>query len=389
MSFAAVAMVHHLTAKSLRYSLSVVKIRPIAFGKTSPSGKRRGSVRGVEYMSSRLITYCSGGLANRIRPLISHIALANALGREHVFVWIADRTCDAKPSDLFSHPGTHNITETQVKQIKGGEVFARDSSIEGVKELHPDLAKTLVNQNRVLPLSYDKIKKSTASDVLVLDNQPYETQASRYLQELRNLNLITQHDDSLAEVITGGLGLHIRLTDFRQVEKVSKQFLVRAISNGINTSEARRYRIRERPVYCATDEEEGVKIAKKCFDQVLSGDEKIYVSEFKADQGWKRNCYRGPDAMQAAVRDLYWLAQCSMRMGLPKSTFFQLAREISAAHKHSKRILLAEFTNYNSVSDLISQLNADCNRADDIFLMGPQERLIPRLRRKLSRVFAN
>ena len=285
-------------------------------------------------VEERLICYCSGGLANRVRPLAAYRALAAQLGRRFSIVWKPDRTCGARFEDLFedTSPEFERLTDEEALALPGGEFFSRRDSFEIAAKLNPDLFPALSSAHRIRDLSLRSLSRTAAGTAIVLDNGPCKISPDRYLQSLAALSLSGQcRAGPTASPVY--VGFHIRLTDFRDVFGLSEEGYRALIAQAAVALDRLDGTWRDRIVYVASDEAVAASLVESVIGRpVLTQSQSVHVSKRDTTVAlWRANTERSAAALFTASRDLAALAGAKLRVGFPGSTFFSLAREMAAA----------------------------------------------------------
>lgn len=165
-------------------------------------------------MSKKIITYCAGGLANRIRPLVSHIAMAKEMNREHYYIWKRNRVIDIEAESVFSHPDTKRLACLSSKELKDTSLFAKERSLSNELSNGSEIINELVSEGCAHELDYEDIRACDKDTIIILDNEPSPGVRCRYLEELQKISFKASCS-CVDKVIPGSIGLHLRLTDFR------------------------------------------------------------------------------------------------------------------------------------------------------------------------------
>jgi len=277
----------------------------------------------------RIISYASGGLANRIRPLLALDAICRVRGWSHAVFWQPDFNCRAGFTDLFSAPYLTEVSEEELLRLEGLPLFGNPESIQNEIQFHPHRFGQVVARNKVLPLAFDEVRAGAFDDAIVFANQPPRDlggdDLAAYLQGLRAL----QPQRRPRTEADGHVGLHIRVTDFRVRHRSYERLLsqtLEALSDTIKGQSA------NRTIRLATDEPVGVEIVRAALRAFqIRPQPSSYPRIGDAGTDWALNTERSFENIRDAVEDLYMLARAEIRIGMVQSTFFRLAQEMAVA----------------------------------------------------------
>lgn len=262
------------------------------------------------------------------------------------------------------------LCHDEVLAIRSAAVFTLESSLSGIIRLNPCFSEHLMSNNAIIPLSYREVAKSTVSDIVIVDNSPDQSEGFNYLRELKTLELKVP-EGHLQQLPPGCIGLHIRLTDFRHAAGMTEQNYASMIKMALKNSELMAINTEERPVFVATDEEAGEDIAREIFRIVVPSIGRTYVEKFDPVRDWGKNCDRNESSVFSALKDLIHLSRCDIRIGLGGSSFFQLSREMAAAHYMSLASMTAKTEEPQTISHCVSSLLSANQQLADL-LLAPQ-----------------
>lgn len=170
----------------------------------------------------KLIVYATGGLSNRVFPIVSSIVLANKHQRELFIFWPNDRICLGNFSDLYDKEikritveGLEQLNDDNTKyHVKHDATTTNDNSIYGRTFLTNKRGegKTLVDQ----PIDFDG-----PHDILIADNfylnDVSEDENKQSLLSLKFKDKFINKSNELSEELglnKSVIGVHARGTDF-------------------------------------------------------------------------------------------------------------------------------------------------------------------------------
>ncbi len=319
----------------------------------------------------RLVCYCSGGLANRVRPIAGYRALAERLGRRFSFVWNPDFTC-AAPFDAFFHDDSiTQLSEQEACRLPRGEIFSRRDSFENAKVLDPGFFPAFSSRHEVRDLVVKDIAASKVETVVVLDNAPCRVRPDLYLKSLARI-AFKGYGGEVEHQIPAYLGFHIRLTDFRHMAGLSEATYKRMIAQAVGELDRRHPAWREEPVYVVSDEAVGAALVEEVIGRpVVTQEDSVFVSMADTVRGgWYMNTQRSAASMASAGRDLAVLATAKVRVGMLCSSFFALARELAAC---KRRTYGGPLWSVYSIKKAVDKNLAKRGLGPDVFLEMPQE----------------
>jgi hypothetical protein len=171
----------------------------------------------------KLIIYTTGGLSNRVLPIISAITLAKRYNRELLIYWPTDRACLCHFNDLY---------DTEFKFID--DIFLNTLN-DSMIEYHVKYEASIVNDNKIYGRTFlfnkhnenkvnldHTIDFGCDSDIMIMDNNFIHgsTTHEENVTELQNLkfkkSLVDEANkigDSLG-LDDSVVGIHARGTDF-------------------------------------------------------------------------------------------------------------------------------------------------------------------------------
>ncbi len=316
----------------------------------------------------RLVCYCSGGLANRVRPLAAYRALAERLGRQFSFIWHPDVTCGARFDAFFRDDSLRELEDGEACALPPGTFFSRRDSFENAGLREPDFFPRFASGHEVREVSLKAISRSSADTVIVLDNAPCRIRPDLYLKSLARIGFKYAERTGSPSV---HVGIHVRLTDFREAAGVSEEIYRGMIERAARELDRIDPSWRQEAVFVASDEAAGVALVRQVIGgSVLTQDDTVYVSRLDASgEGWHFNENRTAESMVSAGKDLATLIDAKVRVGFLGSSFFALAREM-AATRH-RRYGGPHWSVY-SIKKAADRNLARLGLGPDVFLAMPQ-----------------
>lgn len=283
-----------------------------------------------------IIIICDGGLANRIRPIFSGLALASRLGlsdRSLKIFWKPTSVCEAELADIL------NLNLNCIDSIHDtdlGEVgyFAREGCVKNAINLFErteilDLELRYERRQIENPANVQKILLSGATtyDTLILfDNQPLELGddfKNLYIEKLGALRFSDSVESEAKHFIEfNELGehtpaVHARSTDFN----LSYRFYAKKM-----------YQLSEIKFFFTSDSAVFEQSAKKDFTLAVLR-EKKYPSHRSGFFGFGADIVRRRDDVIDAAIDLRILSSLDLKIYHPGSTYALLAKELATAYR--------------------------------------------------------
>ena len=283
---------------------------------------------------SKIIVIADGGLANRLRPIFSALALAelNGLTNSDVSVyWEPTSVCDTPISDLVGTLLTEEDAGFVDRINSRTALVYREGSVKNaVKRLRMlDICALL---EKCAAKSLEKISnvqehvKQVASEfdtLIIFDNQPLSMGPvfySLYIQRIKKLVFVPEIEDSAATFLSqnklhrDSLGVHARGTDFVvPYQYYSSQIIREDLS---------------RPWFFASDSHSFNALVAKQFEHVVLRTKSL-PQHSQGILGFGKNIYRSGQSVSDAAIDLRILASVNMKIFHPNSTFAIMASECS------------------------------------------------------------
>lgn len=254
-----------------------------------------------------------GGLCNRMRVITGAAELARIINKEVVVIWTADKTLNAKFSDLFdSLP--YKVIDVRLGSVKQRVIWHTLTKLLGYSILDDKWIKDKA-RGKELNTWIDSIKDKNIFinanlDILLNGDYGIFKPKSSLLLELNNVEC----NDNV-------IGIHIRRTDNVNAVKYSptRLFLSKVQNDIVKDSELR--------FYLATDDPKEEEIFVNEF-----GDKMLIYEKHSLDRN-------NPLAIKDALIDLYNLSRCRKIYGSYYSSFSDTAALWTKIEKEELKIL--------------------------------------------------
>ena len=284
----------------------------------------------------KIIVISDGGLANRIRPIFSALALAEVLGLAHRDVsvyWRPSPVCDTLLTDVILTPFNEESERFIGSLDKQTAFLYREGSVRNAVNVfqRADIANLLEqcsSQSIEKAQSIEKYICNSTNNfhtLILFDNQPliWNPKLSGFYHEnLKKLVFIRDIEESAAlflgtkKLHRDSLGVHARGTDFRipfseyskkiSLENLSETWFFASDSDYFNREAVRLYK--------------NVTLRKKSLPDHKAG-----------ILGFGERIFRSSQSITDAAVDLRILASINLKIFHPNSTFACLAKEIACS----------------------------------------------------------
>ncbi len=252
-----------------------------------------------------VIVLPSGGLANKLRAIISTKVLANYLGYDHFITnWI----------ETNDKPGFDTVFQT------GADYKILPDPLDYIKlnpytdDFHLDYLKTLGD-----------ILINTLSTIRIpnIDQNKWLTE---YLNEYQNLQLIQTIQDQIPDVPLNTIGLHIRRGDNQEsINESPTELFIRVIESNKNT-----------PIFLSTDDIDLEKSIIRDYPNVqyqpktaYHTNNRIVRPDIRMPEDTTQSKIILTQSLIEAVIDLYVLSKCQIIYGSHYSTFSEIASALN------------------------------------------------------------
>ncbi|MDD5589062.1 MAG: hypothetical protein PHP92_03360 [Candidatus Nanoarchaeia archaeon] len=170
----------------------------------------------------RLISYCSGGIANRIRPISCYQQLAEKSGRELFIFWEKSYRCEAHLNDLFENNFKY-ITREEMLNLNSYTIYCGRSDSKHVYEAFGEsLLNDLIKIHGTSSIGAHTMDLTDQKENVVIISNGYLTNTDMNItkQFIRNLKPIKEIQDKIniltqqLNISTEVIGVQARGTDF-------------------------------------------------------------------------------------------------------------------------------------------------------------------------------
>jgi glycosyltransferase involved in cell wall biosynthesis len=264
----------------------------------------------------RIYIHVQHGLGNRLRAMVSAMAIAQATDRELMVIWTPDHHCDCYLSDLFNYPGTVLADAT--------EADLENSDRYTYMEIEPGARK---DQYIALVPGRDIYIRSAY--VINNEHSDWETE-NRLLRSLEPADAVKQLVASVAS--DGRLGIHVRMegmpgTDTNSYDAPDNWLAEshQQLNLWRGRSHYGRFMARidqlivtqpELELFVAADMQTTYQIFAEKY-----GDRLSYLPRTRFD--------RSSEQMRYALADAILLSRCNALLGSTWSSFSELAQRLS------------------------------------------------------------
>ena len=271
-----------------------------------------------------IISYCSGGLGNRILPLSSCFELSTILNRTLGIVWNKTDSCFASFNSLFKN----NILQIQLKDLKPEDVsiYSNESYIIGDNELNKDSSLfNLFNKVGAKDLSrLNEIYQDDKKYIIIYDNHFFLNleKSSLLLNFLEPIDSIMNEVDMFSKknnISSEILGIHARGTDF--IEENLKGY-IKIINDYIAFDSMIKI------LFCSHNGKWETKIHSKFPNNVIIRKKNSYIKRKNIFLNWVNNIHRSETSVIEGLIDIHLLSITKFTVYNKKSTFAQLVNHL-------------------------------------------------------------
>ena len=275
----------------------------------------------------KLICYASGGLCNRIAPLLSCMAYKEKhLATELLICWEPTFRCFAEYTDIFEYPTDAKIiTKKEMRNLGVTQVFAtspHDIAFDAHLYKEPSLFETVKSLGEL----YD-INGEVGGEVsVVYGNTFIEGLCSKEdaIRQFEKLMLLPEITNSVTTFLEGqnqfDVGWHIRGTDF--INDSYEGYFVK-IQEYLHNHP-------DKKVFICSDEPEWEKKMKQEFpDNIYYREKQHHVEKLNPElDTWKDNTNTPPADVKEAMIDFMLLMRCDRIEANTASSFSNLAKTL-------------------------------------------------------------
>jgi hypothetical protein len=271
-----------------------------------------------------IISYCSGGLGNRILPLSSCFELSTILNRTLGIVWNKTDSCFASFNSSFKN----NILQIQLKDLKPEDVsiYSNESYIIGDNELNKDSSLfNLFNKVGAKDLSrLNEIYQDDKKYIIIYDNHFFLNleKSSLLLNFLEPIDSIMNEVDMFSKknnISSEILGIHARGTDF--IEENLKGY-IKIINDYLAFDSMIKI------LFCSDNGKWETKIHSKFPNNVIIRKKNSYIKRKNIFLNWVNNIHRSETSVIEGLIDIHLLSITKFTVYNKKSTFAQLVNHL-------------------------------------------------------------
>jgi len=283
-----------------------------------------------------IIVVCDGGLANRIRPIFSALALAELLKLPENSVkifWKPTSVCEATLADVLDS-GLHQLGLIEFSDLGEVGYFAREGCVRNAIRLF-SRTEIIELESRYQRLSIDGLPnlRNVLTDsttrfetLIIFDNQPLDLGQDftrLYISKLARLKFAVNIEEEANAFLQSNKlnrfspAVHARSTDFN----LKYGFYAQKMSQ-----------FKDQRFFFTSDSLSFEKFAKRDFEQVILRN-KHYPVHKSGFLGFRSDITRRRiDVIDAAV-DLKILSSLNLSIYHPGSTYALLAKELASAYR--------------------------------------------------------
>jgi hypothetical protein len=268
-----------------------------------------------------IINYSSGGLGNRLIPLLCIMELCEKLNRNVGVIWPETMRCMGHFKNLFSNQITefkiNNLDPLETVIYSNHEFITYDASLNNNDELLNLSYLCQVKNLNSLSEIYNEDKKYIViyhnTSFLEFDSIPKQLKSLKVTDYIEN-----KINDFVNEykINKSTIGIHARSTDFIN-ENLSKY--TQLIENIlVNNPESK-------ILFCSDDVTWESSIKTQFPKNIIIRQKKDYVKKFNDTLGWVNNVYTSEESTIEGLIDIYLLSKTNFLHYNPESTFAKLS----------------------------------------------------------------
>ena len=271
-----------------------------------------------------IISYCSGGLGNRILPLSSCYELSTILNRTLGIVWHQTDSCFASFNALFNN----NVLQIDLNDLKPEDVsiYSNESYIIGDYKLNKEPSLfNLFNKVGTKDLSrLNEIYQDDKKYIIIYDNHFFLNleRSSSLLNFLDPIDSIKNYVSIFSKkynISSEVLGIHARGTDFIEENlngyiKIIKDFIL------VNSM--------VKIFFCSDNGKWESKVSSYFPNNVIVRKKNSYIKRKNIFSNWVNNIHRSETSVIEGLIDIHLLSMTNFTVYNKKSTFAQLVTHL-------------------------------------------------------------
>jgi hypothetical protein len=269
-----------------------------------------------------IICYASGGLGNRIIPLLCCMSRAEQYGMRVNVCWHGQLRCISEFEELFDN-AFPNLKYEDIPKLNDISYYSKDDAafyenkLNGVNSLLEVQKKNGVKDHLTF-------KYPTSNNIVFANSICLGVSLGEMKSQFKNLVFnkdIREILDREEDITKDYIGVHIRGTDFEtnsNNESFLKSYTDQMDSLISNDSNAR--------FYICSDSKQYEDALKNAYgSRVVCREGKTYVQKQDETKGWTNNVSTPLDSLKDSMVDLIMLSQSTIRVYNKQSSFAKLA----------------------------------------------------------------
>ena len=269
-----------------------------------------------------IISYCSGGIGNRLLPLSSCFELSNKLSRNLGMVWRKTDICHAEFNNLYSN----EIINFDLKDLDPSEVsiYSNVEYIVGDMNMYKDSSLfNLYNKVGIKNLSQlSDVYEDGKKYIIIYDNNLFldliDIQSFlKFLEPVSNIKNSIDDFVSLNKLNYDVLGIHARGTDFVNDKLDDSLSIINEYILADNNC---------RILFCSDSQSWETKVKNKFPNNIIVRKKNGYSKKSNFFRGWSNNTHRSEASVIEGIIDIYLLSYTNLVVYNEQSTFAQLVK---------------------------------------------------------------
>ena len=277
----------------------------------------------------RIISYCTGGLGNRLRGLASCAVIAEESGRELKIYWdtLVPKACLAPLDELFENK-LQTITSEELLKLEDYKMCVNQYDADRESWKFKNNTLSILSQKYGTAGKHSYVPHDNQENILVFNieflngiNLEKSHDFIRSLKPIKKIQENIDRDKKELGLNKGVIGIHARGIDFRNSN----------VSTYINQMKPYLQRNPKQKFFISTEDASYQEaIVREFPDNVLVRRKKEYVKKIDESVAWvETNFRRTKKLVQDAVEDMFLLSETSIEIYNDVSTFNELARILS------------------------------------------------------------
>ncbi|MHA8108524.1 O-fucosyltransferase family protein [Aquirufa sp. A-Brett2-W8] len=271
-----------------------------------------------------IISYCSGGIGNRLLPLSSCFELSHKLSRNLGLVWNKTDICHAEFNNLYSN----EIKNFRLIDLDPSEVsiYSNVDYIVGDMNMYKDPSLfNLYNKAGIKNLSQlNEVFEDQKKYIIIYDNNLFLdfTDIQSFLKFLEPVNKIKNVINdfvSLNNINYNVLGIHARGTDFVDDKLDDYLSIINDYIKADNNC---------RILFCSDSRTWEVKVKDTFPNNVIVRKKNGYSKKSNFFRGWSNNTHRSEASVIEGIVDIYLLSYTNLVVYNKHSTFAQMVKHL-------------------------------------------------------------